>query len=70
MIFIDVWQSSNDIHVTINHYYGQIWEIAIVPKLSYDLIHESVPKFMSCDLVPIHSKFATGWQHQTLCEFL
>ena len=47
MTFTDGWQSSNDIHETINYCYDQIWEITIVLKLSYDLPHEPVPKLMS-----------------------
>ena len=50
MTFTDGWQSSNDIHETINYYYDQIWEITIVLKLSYDLPHEPVPKLMSSHL--------------------
>ena len=59
MIFTDGWQSSYDIHETINYCYDQIWEITIALKLSYDLPHEPVPKLMSShDLVP----FATNLQ--------
>ena len=70
MIFTDGWWSSNDIHETINYYYDQIfWEISILLKLSYDLPHEPLLKFMSShDLVPIRDKLTTGSQYQTLCE--
>ena len=69
MIFTDGWQSSNDIHETINYCHDQIWEITIVLKLSYDLPHKAVPKVMnSRNLVPIHDKLATISQYQTLCE--
>ena len=56
MKFTDGWQSSNDIHETINYCYDQIWEITIALKFSYDLPHEPVPKLMSSRyLVPFET---------------